>query len=62
MIKRVARDIEVVPDLMYISMVSYDVACRRSAVVNEIGYWRFIDEVGARVVLMYMSRGSSSTL
>ena len=41
MIKRVARGIEVVQDLMYISMVSYDVACRRSAVVNEIEYWRF---------------------
>jgi hypothetical protein len=41
MIKRVARGFEVEQDLACISMVSYDVACRRSAVVNEIEYWRF---------------------
>jgi hypothetical protein len=39
MIKRIARGFEVERDLVYISMVSYDVACRRSAVVNEIEYW-----------------------
>jgi hypothetical protein len=41
MIKRVARGIEVVQGLVYMSMVSYDVACRRLAFVNEIEYWRF---------------------
>ena len=41
MIKRIACGFEVERDLVYISMVSYDVACRRLAFVNEIGYWRF---------------------